>query len=131
MPSKKSKGLTQAEMLASITSTVESLGATFQVDPDAELTQFRQGDPLAHDELSKMPDDAIIWVTYRQAGERSYRINGAYRIRKLEGDPVGWFLDDGSSFAADFYPNPRALDGQAVDEDDDGGITCAFVAVKK
>lgn len=117
-----------AKLAAATTEAFAKIGVTFSPEPSADLKSFRRGDPLSFEALDALPDDSIIWVTHLAAHERSLRINGAYRIRKLDGDPKGWFLDDGSSFAAEIYPN---VPGEAVDLDEEGGVTRAFVAIPK
>ena len=88
--------------------TAEELGYELRLRPDKELSRYeRRANLLTIGELKSLPDDSVVWATYREHGEREYRANGPYRIRKVE---TGWMLEDGSSFSAEFELDPESKD---------------------
>ena len=86
---------------------------TVQFEPEKILRNYRKGSPLPLGKLKVMPEGGIVWATYRETRERSFRVNGAYRIRKLVN---GWMLEDGSSFSAEFEPSYTEDDDLCLDE---------------
>jgi hypothetical protein len=105
------------------------IGMSVSFEADSDLKGYRKGNPLLLRELKALPDNAPVYVTYREHGMRSYRINGAYRAKKL--DDGGWFLDDGSTFAADFYPEDLAEESQCYENGCGEGDFYLFHAVPK
>lgn len=128
-----SEGLTVKKMRAEIKSGFKKLGFDFKFDPDRALTTYRRGKPLTIGELKALPDGAVVWVWYKEHGERGPRMNGAMRVTKGAADATGaggeeyWSLDDGSSFGAEFTPAseyndktrkfvPAAADAECFDD---------------
>lgn len=111
----KKQGLTVGAMQAFIQDTMASLGAPpLKFEPDEDLRYYWQGKPLTLGELKALPENAVVWATYKKYGDDGggFRINHAMRASREEGADA-WFLVDGSSFAAEFTP----ADGSA-DKDD-------------
>lgn len=115
----KKKGLTQDAMQAFIQKTMTSLGAPpIKFEPDEDLRYFWQGKPLTIGELKRLPENAVVWVTYKKYGHDGggFRINHAMRVSREEGADA-WFLVDGSSFAAEFTPAAGLTDGDDCFDD--------------
>jgi hypothetical protein len=122
------KGLSVEKMRDEITRMSEDLGCDFKLDPDRALSSYRRGAPLKLRELRTLPEGAVVWVWYKEHGERGPRINQAMRISK-DSACDSWGLEDGSSFAAEFTPTgdydpdkgQYALPGDDTECFDEGG----------
>ena len=104
---------------------------TFKFDADQDLAKLTKGRVLKAGEVRAMPDGSVIYVTYKEHGERGFRINGAYRITRLPAPPNDvdcWGLGDGSGFGAEFCLAGVPDDADALDEIPEGD-TFAYEAV--
>src|ERR1700679_2348846 len=100
----KAQGLTVKKMKSEIQRMVKDLGIPpIKFNAAADLKNYRRGLPLTVGELRALPKDAVVWVYYKEHGERGPRINHPMRAVKHEDDDR-WGLEDGSSFAAEFFP---------------------------
>ncbi len=96
--------MTKKEMVSAINKMTDELGIPpIKFSSDRDLKAFSRGAPLKVRELRALPNDAVVWVWYREDGADHDRIDEAMRISKNpEWDY--WSLGDGSSFGADFRP---------------------------
>lgn len=108
-------------------------GVKFQFDPDQDLAVLKKGRRLLAKEVRAMPDGSIIYVTYKEHGDRGFRVNGAHRINRLpepENDPDTWSLSDGSGFGAELCLAGVPDEADAYDEIPEGDMYC-YQAVPK
>jgi hypothetical protein len=100
--------MTIEKMKDEIKSGFKALGVDINFDADADLDKFRRGKPLTLRELRALPADAIVYVWYKEHGERGPRIDQAMRAsREDENGEESWSLSDGSSFGAGFKPTGK------------------------
>lgn len=77
------------------------LGEDVRFSMHSDLLGYRCGRLLTIEELEAMPNGTVIWVRYEQHGESEPRVDGPYRITRVQGRRA-WMFDDGSSFGCDY-----------------------------
>jgi hypothetical protein len=106
----------------------DDLGLGVVVASDADLSVYECGKSLLVRELRSMADGSVVWVKHHQYGEKGLRMDGPYRISRIEGDDEGWNLEDGSSFGSEFYLGSDQDDEECSDSCLEGE-TCLYHAV--
>lgn len=98
------KDLTVETMKSEINRMAKDLGMPeVKFDADRALSAYGRGKPLTLGELRALPENAVVFVWYKEHGEEGPRINHPMRASKMP-DEDTWGLEDGSSFAAEFTP---------------------------
>ena len=98
-----------ADILATaVIETASKLGLDIKFHADEDLGRYKKGRVLTVGELRSLPDNSVVWVTFKEDGEHRYRINGAQYIHRClppkfhvsEGCDL-WGFNDGSSFGSE------------------------------
>ena len=92
----------QEKLQAAIREMAEDLGLpTPKFEPEEDLQNYIMGEPLLYRDFLKLPEGSVVWATYQEYGEESFRANGPYKTSPhISGQ--GYVLSDGSIGGLDF-----------------------------
>ena len=95
-----------------------NLGIEINLDSNI-VDGYRKGNQVTWGDLKLLADSkAVVWVVYRKDGEENNRIEGFYRVERL--DDGSFYFDDGSFLS--FYMNQDEGDDDIVNEYNDGYV---------